>query len=390
MSIVVAIVAVGMIVVVLWDAFETIVLPRRVTRRYRLTRLVVGSTWLPVSGLARRIQDPGRREALLAYYGPLAVLLLLATWTVAFVVGYAALQWAIGSQVSTPEGTTSFGTDLYLSGTTFFTLGLGDIIPRSTASRVLAVVEVANGFGLIALVIGYMPALYQAFSRREVNISLLDARAGSPPSAGELLRRHLGKDSGESLEEFLREWERWSAELLETHLSYPSLAYFRSQHDHQSWVAAITMVLDVCALSLAGLKGKKLHQARLTFAIARHAIVDLSQVFYAEPHLSSVDRLSSAEWHQLLALLAELGVTPASPDGVEARLRELRAMYEPYAHALADYLQFPLPSWLPGPAALDDWQTSAVAHQPAVARDESTALFPSQRPVRAEMVPERE
>jgi voltage-gated potassium channel Kch len=389
MSGLVAIVALALIVAALWDVFETVVLPRRVNHRYRLTRVVVRSTWRPVAWLGRRIHDPARREAVLAYYGPLAVLLLLVTWAVVFVVGYGALQWAFGSQVTAPEGTASFGTDLYMSATTFFTLGLGDVLPRSTAARLITVVEVANGFGLIALVIGYMPALYQAFSRREVNISLLDARAGSPPSAGELLRRHIRKASGETLEGYLREWERWAAELMETHLSYPLLAYFRSQHDNQSWVAAITAILDVCALSLAGLKGKTSHQAGLTFAIARHAVVDLGQVFLAEPRPPDVDRLGPAEWERLLAVLAEAGVTPTAPDRVEARLRELRALYEPYAHALADYLQLPLPPWLPAPAALDDWQTSATAHQ-SVADAGISTLLPPELPGRVEVAAEPE
>ena len=182
MSIVVAICAVGLIVLALLDVFDTVVLPRRVDRRFRLTRVVIRPAWLLVARLGRRIREPTRREVFLAYFGPFAVLFLLVTWAVVFVVGYAALQWAFGSQVSAPEGAPNFGTDLYMSATTFFTLGLGDVIPRSTAARALTVVEVANGFGLIALVIGYMPTLYQAFSRREVNISLLDARAGSPPS----------------------------------------------------------------------------------------------------------------------------------------------------------------------------------------------------------------
>jgi hypothetical protein len=355
-----------------------------VSRRVSITRLVYPATWLPVRHFSRKIRNPGRREALLAYYGPLALLLLLVSWTVVFVVGYAALEWALGSPVTAPEGTPTFGTDLYVSATTFFTLGLGDVAPRTGIARLLAVIEVANGFGLIALVVGYLPALYQAFSRREVNISLLDARAGSPPSAAVLLRRHVGKASGESLEGFLRDWERWAAELMETHLSYPALAYYRSQHDNQSWVAAITVILDICALSLAGMKGKTSQQAKLTFAIARHAVVDLSQVFQTEPHPPHHDRLGPAEWRGLLAVLADVGITPEAPERVEARLRGVRALYEPYAHALSDYLELPLPPWLPQPAALDDWQTSATAHVPVVAVDGITPRLAPEPDGRAE------
>src|SRR5205807_9936034 len=140
--------------------------------------------------------------------------------------------------------------------------------------------------------IGYLPVLYQAFSRREVTISLLDARAGSPPTAAELLRRQSGPEGTKALTELLDHWEKWSADLMESHLSYPVLAYFRSQHDNQSWIASLTAILDVCALSMVGLEGMCQYQARMTFAIARHALVDLSQVFSAPPDkAASINRL---------------------------------------------------------------------------------------------------
>ena len=121
--------------------------------------------------------------------------------------------------------------------------------------RFLVAIESGMGFAFLALVIAYLPALNQSFSRREVSISLLDARAGSPPTASEMFRRH-GHDHGmEALRQLLHEWERWSAELLEGHLSYPVLAYFRSQHDNQSWLAALTAILDTCAWPWPAWKG---------------------------------------------------------------------------------------------------------------------------------------
>ena len=164
------------------------------------------------------------------------------------------------------------------------------------------------GFGILAIVIGYLPVLYQAFSRREVNISLLDARAGSPPCAVELLRRYGQHQSAESLGQFLYEWERWAAELLESHLSYPTLAYFRSQHDNQSWLAALTMIMDACTLIMVGIDGTPEKKARLTFAMARHAAVDLAQNFRATPHPCHDDRLLSGELEKVRAILAQADV----------------------------------------------------------------------------------
>jgi len=175
------------VVVIMWDAFEALVLPRRVTRRLRPTRMFYRVTWQVWSAVARRMRPGGRRETYLSFFGPLSLLVLLAAWAASLVAGFALLQTGLGASLNIPGG-GSFTDHLYLSGETFFTLGLGDVAPISRVGRVLLVIEAGIGFAFLALVIGYLPVLYQSFSRREVNITLLDARAGSPPSAEELMR----------------------------------------------------------------------------------------------------------------------------------------------------------------------------------------------------------
>jgi len=225
-------------------------------------------------------------------FGPLSLILLIGLWALGLIIAFAFLHWGLGSQVTGSDGRSGFGVDLYMSGTTFFTLGLGDVIPRTALARALTVVESGMGFAFLALVIGYVPLISQAFSRREVNISMLDARAGSPPTAAQLLRRnfHAGE---EDLRGLFRDWEHWAAELLESHVSFPVLSYFRSQHDNQSWVAALTTILDVCALVVARIEDRPTPTARLTFAMARHAVVDLCAVFGLKPTPPPVDRLST-------------------------------------------------------------------------------------------------
>jgi len=344
----------ALLLVVLWDAFETVVLPRRVNRRVRLTRLFYRATWRPFAASARLVRPGNRREAYLSFYGPLSLLFLLALWATGLVTAFGFLQYAIAGD---------FATDLYMSGTTFFTLGLGDVAPHGALARLLTVVESGLGFGFLAIVIGYFPVLYQAFSRREVSISLLDGRAGSPPSAGQLLHRHRGPGGVVALERLLREWERWSAELLETHLSYPLLAYFRSQHNNQSWLAALTTVLDTSALMMVGGDaaegGGCARQARLTFAMARHAVVDLAQVFRTEPRPPAADRLPPPLLAQLRTELAASGFHLAEGAAVDAGLVRLREMYEPYVEALSRYLLQPLPAWHQDAPRRDNWQTSA-------------------------------
>ena len=366
MTIVVAICAALLILAALWDAFETVILPRRVTRRLRLSAMVYRLTWRPYSALVRRMAHSNRRETLLSFYGPLALILLLGVWAITIIFGYALLQWALGSAFVAPGGASGFGIDLYMSGTTFFTLGLGDVIPLSPAARFATVVEAGTGFGILALVIAYLPILYQAFSRREVNISLLDARAGSPPSAVELLRRYGQGQNLAGLVTLLQSWETWSAELMESHLSYPSLGYFRSQHEHQSWVAALTTILDVCALAMVGVDGVPLQSARLTFAMARHTAVDLSQVFNTTPAPDSLNRLHAADLAQVREVLAAAGIPLRHGMEADQKLEKLRGMYEPYVRALADRLLMPLPPWLPPADAVDDWQTSVWQHTSAM------------------------
>ena len=354
---VVGVVGIALLAIVLWDAFETIILPRRISGRFRLAKLFYRTTWPPWRAVAPLLpRRPG--DAFLSFYGPLSLLLLLALWATGIVLAFGMLEWAAGSALSMTGADPGFGADMYMSGTTFFTLGLGDVVPRTPLAKTLTVIEAGMGFAFLALVIGYFPVIYQAFSRREMAISLLDARAGSPPTAGELLWRYRWDKSGDALAELLREWERWAADVLESHLSYPALAYFRSQHYNQSWLAALTTILDASALVLVGLEGGCVEQARLTFAMARHAVVDLSQVFNTPPH-EPAQRLSDAEFSRLQARLVEAGLTLRETGGAGQQLAELRRLYEPYVAALARHLAVTLPPWVRQGERPDNWQTSA-------------------------------
>lgn len=347
-----------LILIVLWDAFETTVLPRRVSRRFRWTRIFYRTTWIPFRAISQRVRRGNPRENFLSVFGPLSLLLLLATWAFGLIVGFALIHWGLGSRLSAPTGMSGFPADLYLSGTTFFTLGLGDVAPASGGGRVLTVVEGGMGFGFLALVIGYLPVLSQAFSRREATIALLDARAGSPPTAAELLRRHCHEEAGEALSALLREWERWSAELLESHVSFPVLAYYRSQHDNQSWVSALTTILDVCSLIMTGIRTEPTREARLAFAMARHAVVDLARVFHLTPRPPWPDRLLPPELARLRKALAAEGMPLEEGGEADQHLSHLRQMYEPYVHALAEFLLMPLPAWVPPAGVTDNWQTT--------------------------------
>lgn len=363
---------------VLLDAFKTIILPRRVTGRFRITRIFYVLTWRPWAFFTSRIKNLRNREAVFGYYGPLSLLLLLVVWASGIVLGFALLYYALGSPFHDLLGESGFRTDIYVSGTTLFTLGLGDVVPHSAGARGLTILEAGLGLGFLAMVMGYFPVLYGAFSRREVSISLLDARAGSPPTAAELLRRHSYEGADQALSLLLVEWERWSAELLESHISYPLLCYFRSQHTNQSWISALTAILDTSALLIAGVRGHEARQAQLTFAMSRHAVVDLAQIFSLGPVNNAPDRLPAERFEALHKTLCQSGVSVCRDDKSLERLRELRGLYEGYVEALANYLHMPLPPWIVDAPRRDNWMTVAkVRAQAEAANPPSQAEAPA-------------
>jgi hypothetical protein len=372
---------------VLLDAFQTIILPRRPVGRFRITRLFFLLTWYPWTAVGRLIRGRKAREQMYSVYGPLALLLLFVVWAALITCAYGLMYFGLHEPFVDPQHPAGifevFRSCLYVSGTTIFTLGLGDVQPANQIARMLTVFEAGTGLGFVALVIGYVPVLYTAFSNREVSVALLDARAGSPPSAGEMLLRHNFKGGHEALTLLLVEWERWAAGMLETHISYPILCYYRSQHDNQSWLSAITAILDTCALLITTVEGPSTRQAQLTFAIARHVLIDLGHVFRLEPkerwyREGAPVRLPDEEFGRLCDALSEAGFALCGDLTTRSRLEAIRKLYEPHAQAMGDYLKLELPPWMPPPAAKpDNWKTVANLRTPAAAADRLTSHISS-------------
>jgi ion channel len=349
------------ICMVLLDAFETVVLPRRVSRHFRLTAWFYRRTWVPWRKVAGLIRTPSRQQNFLGYFGPLSLILLMAFWATGLIFGFALIQRGIGGHEQLNGESLTFGKIVYHSGETFFTLGYGDIVPTSGGARALSVIEAGMGFAFLGVVIGYLPVVYSSFSRREIQISMLDARAGSPPSAAELLIRLAGRSEEPGVDqkvfdEVLRDWERWSGELLESQISYPVLSFFRSQHSNQSWLAALTTILDVTSLVLTGIDGVQPGQAKLTFAMARHASVDLAQVVNAQHDPAAPDRMSDVEFQALVEALAAAGLRLKTDDVGRAKLTKLRSMYEPYVHSIGRNMMLILPPWRHPEKTRDNWQ----------------------------------
>lgn len=350
----------ALVVAMLLEIFVAFLLPRRVKRDPRIVRSVFNYAWRPWRRVARMLPDQAA-DTMLGLYGPAGLLLNLVLWVAAMMLGYACLLWAGGSHLvpGLPGRSVSFGNDLYFSAATMTTDGPASLSAQTFFARAVQVIDSASGLAVLAIVIGYLPSLYQAFSRREATVSQLDARAGSPPSAGRLIIRSTQRDGWPALNRYLSGWETWVAELMETHLAYPVLAYFRSQHVNQNWLSAMCTVLDTCAFTIAAAPPGTVDSARFTYAIARHAVVDLSYSFHVEPLPPSEDRLPRQDLEELLRQLAEVGVEAATDlDTIKGRLERMRGSYEPYINALGERLDLGLPQWLAPESPSDNWRTT--------------------------------
>lgn len=346
-----------LILLMLEDAFETIVLPRRVRRPISLGRYFLFLSWLPGKTLARLIKHPGRRESFLSYFGPSELIALLILWVIGCVVGYALIYLGL-----VPG--RGFGYYLFFSGSTFTTVGFATL-PASTGwTHAVSVAESATGLAFVALIVAYLPSLQQSFSRREAQLVMLDEWAGSPPSAEALLLR-LETSSELTAVTFFEQWERWAAEVLESHLSYPVLAYFRSQHDDHSWVAGLATILDTTAVAVAaGAPEVVAWPAYRAFAIARHASVDICQILGAEPRPPRDGHWTDVPEEQARRA-AEPWMSVSAIDFAE-RMRQERELYEPYIAALSEHLLMVLPPFTPPAGALPAWQRTAWERAPGL------------------------
>ncbi|MFL6415430.1 MAG: potassium channel family protein [Bryobacteraceae bacterium] len=333
------------------DAFEVMLLPRRVRRQLRPVRFYFRGSWAVWAFFAGRIRRSRTRDALLSFYGPLSMVLLLTLWAFGLVLSFALLHWVVRG------GAGTFWNALYLSGSTFFTLGYGDVVPNNRWDKTLAIIESGSGLGYIAATIGYLPVLYQLFSKRETRVIQLDPRAGSPPAASTLLCRHSEAEAVDELFSLLKDWEEWSAELVESHLSYPMLSYYRSQHDNQSWLAGLTCILDSSAILVTGIRGVKTFQPKMTFAVGRLAAVELCRVFHLRPKGLPQTRLPLRDFKLLAQDLTDSGLQFSDAETAEERLAALRATYEPFLAALSNHLLLNLAPWR-SEAEADNWHQS--------------------------------
>jgi hypothetical protein len=331
------------IVVLVWallDVFRTLVMPRAARGRFRLSRALFRTLWRPWRWVGVRRRTAQARERVLATAAPFFFFALLVGWVSLALLGYSLILWSPAFVHGIGSGDGSFGDALYASGTSLFTLGSG---LATGWTRAVLVAAGATGLGLFAVVIAYLPVLYQAFNRREVGVLLLDARAGSPPSGPELLHRMGSAGVASSLPELFRDWERWVADVLETHMSYPLLALFRSPHDDTSWITSLGSVLDAATLIITSVDDEPDEHAKLLYGTGVHAVEDLFYYFRLTERETVITR---DEFEDVLQDMKDDGFSIRPVDEAFARFTEKRATYAPRLDAIAVVLAAPPGLWI--------------------------------------------
>jgi hypothetical protein len=330
---------------ILWDGFATIILPRTVAPMRRVSGRFYRRSWLLWSALVRRIRQPELRLSFAAVYGPLSVMMLLVLWGGLMIVAFALIYHALGPRFLTASRSVGFGTLLYMSASTFLTLGLGDVTSPDSIARLFILLEAASGYIFLALIVSYMPVLEQAYAEREVVNLLIHSRAGCHPSAISLLRRYSSADGSEILLANLREAEGWIARTLQSHLSHPVLTFYRAHQSGQSWLVSLTTILDSSSLLIGAGDRLLAAQSRITYRMGLRLLKDLTDALSIRVDARCRVRLTEADIPSFLAALKAAGLTLSpAPEAFNEILRLVRR-YDVYLFALSEWLVIPLPPW---------------------------------------------
>ncbi|HEX4143576.1 MAG TPA: potassium channel family protein [Pirellulales bacterium] len=332
---------------VLWDGFATIVLPRTVTPSRRLSGRFNRWSWWLWSRAARRIKQDDLRLSFLSVYGPISVMLLLILWAGLMIVAFALIYQTMGQRFQASVGPADFGTLLYMSGSTFLTLGIGDVTSADPIGRLFMILEASSGLIFLGLVITYMPLLHQAYAAREVYNLLIHSRLRGSPVAIQLLHRYSGPDRAEILRGHLRDAEHWMAETLQSHLAHPVLSFYRAQHWGESWLVSVATIMDTCTLVIVGGEGLPAAQARLTYQMGVRLLTDLTHALAIRIDHDCPTRVSEADIPVIAAAMQAAGLNLRLEQMRTLELLRLSREYEIYLIALSHWLMFPLTGWLP-------------------------------------------
>jgi hypothetical protein len=379
MDVVIFLAGIAVIALVLWDIFEGIVVPRPTPGRFRIARYVVPPTWKAWRWFAVRTRTGLARDALLGLYAPGAAVLLLVMWLSVLVVGYGLLLFALRMQLD--PSPTSLVEAVYFAGTSILTIGYGDVVATGPLTQFIVLTGAASGLGIVGLMITFLFSLFGSYQRREVLVVSLSARAKSPPSAVTLLEAYARLGLVDDLPALFAEWERWTAEVLDTHVAYPLLGYFRSSHDNVSWISALGAVLDAAALVLTTIRGVPRGHAELTKRVGAHLVEDIGNNLHLVGDGSGVDQ---AAFDEVYRRLEQAGYELEDQDVAWRSFERARRTYAGRLEAIATYWATPAPLWVGqrkmGASAVHEQRPAVHEPRPAVVLPEPTGLLSERTP----------
>jgi hypothetical protein len=333
--------AIGLVIVLLTSAsvLFTIVLPREPRGFERLTLEVNRLVRLIFVGLARLARSYEGKDAILAATAPVALVAQLAFWAGCFILGFALML---------EPNTHTFPSALAQAAGSVFTVGTINL--AGTPDRAVDIAAGACWVVIVALQIAYLPALYGAFNRRENLVAMLESRAGIPAWGPELLARHQLVGITDALPGFYAEWEEWSADVAESHTTYPVMLLFRSPEPWFSWLIGLIAVLDGAAMHLALAPSTATSQARLClrmgFTALNRIATALGWFVDPDPNPEGPIVLTYEEFEQAVSMLEGVGFpTERSAEEAWPDFRGWRVNYEPVAYRLANRLSAPPAPW---------------------------------------------
>ncbi len=323
------------------DVFQSVVVPRPVSL-LRPSAYLSRFGWRTVAPLITRVRDADRRENLFGIYASALLIAFLVMWVAMLILGFGAIFYALRHQLH-PEPANYWGA-AYYAGTSLLTLGYGDILAASGFARAISLIAAALGLGTFAVVVAFLFSIFGAYQRRESVVVSLRERTGAPPSGLEFLVRHAELRMLDTIPATFRDAELWIAEVMETHLAYPILMYFRSSHDEQSWIGTLGALLDASSLLITTIDAEGVGPAKMINRLGRHLVGDFSDYFGFDddPH-PGIER---AEFTTAYGHLRDAGL-PLREEGPAWReFSELRATYAGPLNALARYFRIPPAQWI--------------------------------------------
>ncbi|HSP08287.1 MAG TPA: ion channel [Candidatus Dormibacteraeota bacterium] len=346
---------VAIVLIVFYDLFQSVVLPRPAVGKIQLARILIRPGWLIWRWVSRRTSRVERSEARLAYFAPLALLGLFVVWALALTLAYGLLISGLGDEFR--PAIKDIATAIYVSASTLVPLSFGDFVPEQGFARFVIIAESATGVALAALAITLLFTLYESFRDREEAVISLDALAGAPPSGLHILETAAAHHTRPELQEMFDEWRKWSARVLESHLAYPLLVYFRSSHDNEAWINSFGAVMDAATLVMSSVEDDAEGAARLMFTVGNHLVEDLTWVLRLKPATDAI--VERDEFDQAVARLKKAGYQVKDGDAWN-QFVDLRSRYASTLNQVAHLLAVPTAEWVGDRSYLPHRQSRAL------------------------------